>query len=54
LDMQPSPRQQELMDLAYRLAMASALRAGRDSVNKDDFMKTFDVSRYVNLDYLPL
>ncbi len=37
-----------------RLAMASALRAGRDSVNKDDFLKIYDICRYVNLDYLPL
>ena len=37
-----------------RLAMASAFRAGRDSVNKDDFVKICDISRYANLDYLPL
>lgn len=52
--MRPSPRQLELMDLAYRLAMASALRASRDSVNKDDFLKIHEITKYINLDYTPL
>ncbi len=42
------------MDLAYRPAMASALRAGRDSVNKDDFMKIHEMTKYINLEYTPL
>lgn len=37
-----------------RLAMASALRAGRDSVNKDDFVKIHEITNYINLDYTPL
>ena len=37
-----------------RLAMASALKAGRDTVNKEDFVNIYDISKYGNLDYLQL
>ena len=37
-----------------RLVMASSLRDGRDSVNKDDFLKKYEIAKYLNPDYLPL
>ena len=36
-----------------RLVMASASRDGSDTVNKDAFLKNYEIAKYLNPDYLP-